>query len=104
MRLNIIPKTGTGTVSCSQGDTAARMFSFEMYKNTEPWTIDADSVTMEISNGASVAGTFSGNVAEFDCTASISATAGNYFGKLKFEKSASVLYSASFIFNVERSA
>lgn len=101
-RLNLVPKTGTNTVTCSQHDTGLRMFQFEMYKDREPWQIDADTVTMEVSNGASVTGTFTGNIAVFDCNADMTANTGDYFGKIKFEKGAEVLHSASFAFHVER--
>ena len=101
-KLNLVPKTGTNTITCSQGDTGLRKFQFQMYKDREPWQIDADAVTMEVSNGASVTGTFTGNVAVFDCTADMTAKAGEYFGKIKFEKGANVLRSASFHFIVER--
>ena len=101
-RLNLVPKTGTNAVTCSQHDTGLRMFQFEMYKDREAWQIDADTVTMEVSNGASITGTFTGNIAVFDCNADMTANAGDYFGKIKFEKGADVLHSASFAFNVER--
>jgi hypothetical protein len=55
---------------------------------------------MEVSNGASVTGTFTDNVAVFDCNADMTANAGDYFGKIKFEKGADVLHSASFAFHV----
>lgn len=103
-RLNVIPKTGTTIVSCSKGDTTARLFSFDMYAGEEEWEIEADTVTMQISNGAEVTGSFSGNTAEFDCTEEVSATAGQYFGKLKFDSDSAVLYSAAFVFVVEKGA
>ena len=101
-KLNLIPKTGTCIVTCSENDTGLRVFQFQMYNGSDEWQIDADTATMEISNGASVTGTFTGNVATFDCIASMTAKNGNYFGKLKFEKDADVIYSASFTFIVER--
>ena len=101
-RLNLIPKTGTCIVTCSENDTGLRVFQFQMYKDREPWQIDADAVTMEVSNGASVTGTFTDNIAVFDCTADMTAKAGKYFGKIKFEKGANVIRSASFHFIVER--
>ena len=101
-RLNLIPKTGTCIVTCSENDTGLRMFQFQMYKDRELWQIDADAVTMEVSNGASVTGTFTGSFAVFDCNADMTAKAGKYFGKIKFEKGADVLHSASFDFHVER--
>lgn len=101
-RLNLIPKTGTCIVTCSENDTGLRVFQFQMYNGSDEWQIDADTVTMEISNGAYVTGTFTDNVATFDCIADMTAKNGNYFGKLKFEKDADVIYSASFAFIVER--
>lgn len=101
-KLNLIQKTGTCIVTCSENDTGLRVFQFQMYNGSDEWQIDADTATMEISNGASVTGTFTGNVATFDCIADMTAKNGNYFGKLKFEKDADVIYSASFTFIVER--
>lgn len=100
--LNLIPKkTAPVIVSCSEGDTGLRKFEFEVYVRKERWNIDCDSVEMQISNGARVTGTVENNVAIFDCDETVSGKAGEFYGKLMFQKGEQVLYSASFVLLVE---
>lgn len=93
MRLNLIPKREYTMASCSQGDTTLRKWQFHIYNGATRWQIDADSVTLECSNGVEIPGTIEDNTAVFDCTAELSATAGNYRCKLKFTKGTEVLFS-----------
>lgn len=93
IRANIIPKTEHTRITCSEGDTSLRKWAFELYADKERWTIDADSVSMQCSNGVEIPGTIEDNTAVFDCTAELSATAGNYRCKLKFTKGTEVLFS-----------
>ena len=56
MRLNLIPKREYTRASCSWHDTTARKWQFHIYNEKDRWQIDADSVTLECSNGAEVHG------------------------------------------------
>ena len=101
--LNLIPKkTAPVIVSCSEGDQILRAFQFKIMDGESNWSIDCDSLSMEISNGAIIPGTVEGNTAVFDCTASASARPGTFAGKIEFIKDAVKLHSASFLFKVER--
>ena len=101
--LNLIPKkTAPVIVPCSEGDQILRAFQFKIMDGESNWSIDCDSLSMEISNGAIIPGTVEGNTAVFDCTASASARPGTFAGKIEFIKDAEKLHSASFLFKVER--
>ena len=100
--LNLIPKsTIPVVVKCSQNDKSMRQFGFKIMNGKESWIIDCDSVEMQISNGARVTGTVENNVAIFDCDETVSGKAGEFYGKLMFQKGEQVLCSASFVLLVE---
>ena len=63
--LNLIPKSAIPVVvKCSQNDKSMRQFGFKIMNGKESWIIDCDSVSMETSNGAKVAGIVENNTAE----------------------------------------
>lgn len=101
--LNLIPKKTTPViVSCSEGDQTLRAFQFKIMDGESNWSIDCDSLSMEISNGAIIPGTVEGNTALFDCTTSASARPGTFAGKIEFIKGDKKIHSAEFLFVVER--
>lgn len=69
-------------VSCSEGDQILRAFQFKIMDGESNWSIDCDSLSMEISNGAIIPGTFA--------------------GKIEFIKGDKKIHSAEFLFVVER--
>lgn len=100
-KINLIPSSSNCVMICSQGDTGLRQFEFEVYAGDDRWSIDCDRVEMQLSNGSRIEGTVENNVVGFDCDISISEKAGEFYGKLMFEKGEQILYSASFILLVE---
>lgn len=100
-KIDLIPSTSNCVIICSEGDTELRKFEFEVYVRKERWNIDCDNVEMQISNGARVTGTVENNIAIFDCDETVSGKAGEFYGKLMFQKGEQVLYSASFVLLVE---
>lgn len=101
IRLNLIPKRETARASCSQGDTTLRKWQFHIFNGAERWQIDADSVTLECSNGAEISGTVEDNTVIVDCTTAISENAGHYRCKLKFVKGTQILHTQAFDLWVE---
>lgn len=101
MRLNLIPKREYTRASCSQGDTTLRKWQFHIYNEKDRWQIDADSVTLECSNGAEVPGTIENNTVVVDCTAEVSASPGHYRAKLRFTKGTAILHTQAFDLWVE---
>lgn len=101
MRLNLIPKREYTRASCSWHDTTARKWQFHIYNGKDRWQIDADSVTLECSNGAEVQGTIENNTVVVDCTAEVSADPGHYRAKLRFTKGTAVLHTQAFDLWVE---
>ena len=101
MRLNLIPKREYTRASCSWHDTTARKWQFHIYNEKDRWQIDADSVTLECSNGAEVPGTIENNTVVVDCTAEVSATPGHYRAKLRFTKGTAILHTQAFDLWVE---
>lgn len=101
IRLNLIPKRESARISCSQGDTTLRKWVFQIFNGAERWQIDADSVTLECSNGAEVAGVIEDNTVMVDCTTAVSNTAGHYRCKLRFVKGAEILHTQAFDLWVE---
>lgn len=68
--LNLIPKKTTPViVSCSEGDQIFRAFQFKIMDGESNWSIDCDSLSMEISNGVQF--TAVGNKIGFFGTAAI---------------------------------
>lgn len=101
--LNLIPKSSIPVVvKCSQNDKSMRQFGFNIMNGKEPWTIDCDSVSMETSNGAKVAGIVENNTAIFDCSEDLSSQEGTFLGKIEFVKGEKKIHSAKFFFIVER--
>lgn len=101
MRLNLIPKREYTRASCSQGDTTLRKWVFAIYNGAERWQIDADSVTLECSNGAEIPATIEDNTVIVDCTTAVSETVGHYRCKLRFNKGTAILHTQAFDLWVE---
>lgn len=101
-RLNLIPKTESALIACSVNDTGLRKWSFSLYAGDEPWQIDADSITLVCSNGATVPCTVSNNTVFADCTEALAAEAGAFRCKLKITRGSEVLFTQTFVLLVER--
>lgn len=101
MRLNLVPKREYTRAACSQGDTTLRKWVFQIFNGAERWQIDADSVTLECSNGAEISGSIEDNTVMVDCTTAVSNTAGHYRCKLRFVKGAEILHTQAFDLWVE---
>lgn len=101
IRLNLIPKRETARASCSRGDTTLRKWGFHIYNGATRWQIDADSVTLECSNGAEIVGTIEDNTVTVDCTTAVSENAGHYRCKLRFTKGTQILHTQAFDLWVE---
>lgn len=102
--INLIPQHTITELRCSQGDTVLRKWRLPIYHGDVRWAIDADSVTLECSNGVVIPAEIIGDFVVIDCTEELAARAGTFSCRLKFTKGTDVLFSSHFALKVEVNA
>ena len=99
MILSLVPTQQIQTVHCSQGDTALRVWEFELYADgiIEPY----GSASLVCSNGAEIPLTESDGKLICECTSELSAKTGLFPCKIKIQDGDEVLYSSLFQLHCE---
>ena len=100
-RVNLIPKREYTRIAGSWRDTGMRQWDFHIFNGKDRWTIDADSVTMECSNGAVIPCTVQNNTVTVQCTEELAAAPGRHRCKFIFIKDGMRLSSQAFDLWVE---
>ena len=100
-RINLIPQREYLRISCSWRDSGLRTWAFEIFNGPDRWAIDADTVTLECSNGTEIACTIEDNTVIAECTDELAAAPGNYMCKLVFRKDDMQLSTQAFRLWVE---
>lgn len=100
-KINLIPGKEVQVIRVSQGDTSLRRFIFRLKHGTRDFALTTETVEYIQSNGAHHACTVENGYAVLDAYEDMTADPGKYFAKLKITDNGGVIYSATFVVEVE---
>lgn len=102
--IDMVPTKRVTVIPVSLNDTGARKFTFALVNGGAPYVLTAETVEYLQQGGIVHPCVVSNGVAELDCYADMTATAGAYRCKLRITDTSGVLNTAAFILKVEGGA